>query len=478
MINQLKYLTIRGSDSKELGSLSLSPKTSDQVDNQVVLNALVATLVKYGQTGKIEPYLASSWDVSDNGLVWSFKIKSGFSCENGDPITAERFASALKNSFKGNVKKSDKTEFNKLEGWSEFVGGASELTGLTSNADMLILRFKSQPKDILNFFRMPYFGLWCNNETVAADFDIAKFQSSGAYKLKQITNSHMFLLEIRKDQPTYSPDSPEFVQVGTITSNEVLPDQDPVIYKLIHDGNDMKLNNYQSMSSPPAIFQGVVLHPNAKFFSLEGNRKAFSAKLHHYLKKQKKITVSPGMYLDSKTKFVKDDSSIQFVSKPVKPLRIAFQYRSPFHESNLFWKEMFEEIFVGIPFEIIYPDPSDAQWVRNMINNPDYDIRTAHVYAGTTYSLSTIKMMFCSDMGISFPDVNKKMCSLVDKFEKANKEIDDSFKAEFEEILNADATLFPVFHANDQWLISPAVSMESMPTSIIYPLFENIRFKK
>jgi hypothetical protein len=437
----------------------------------------VATLVKYGQTGKIEPYLASSWEVSDDGLVWSFKIKSGFTCENGDPITAGRFVLALKNSFKGNVKKSDKTEFNKLQGWSDFVSGSAELAGLVSNADTLTLRFKSQPKDILNFFRMPYFGLWCNNETATTDFDTAKFQSSGAYKLKQVINSHMFLLEIRKDQPTYSPDSPEFVQVGTITSGEVISAQDPVIYKLIHDGNDMKLNNYQSMSSPPAIFQGIVLHPNAKFFSLEGNRKAFSAKLNNYLKNQKKINISPGMYLDSKPKINKIEPASNFVSTTTKPLKIAFQYRSPFDESNLFWKEMFESVLEGVPFEIVYPDPSDAQWVRNMINNPEFDIRTAHVYAGTTYNISTIKMMFCSDMGISFPDVHKKVCSLVDKFEKANKEIDESFKLEFEEILSFDATLFPVFHANDQWLISPGVAMDSMPTSIIYPLFENIRFK-
>lgn len=474
MTKTLKYLTIRGNDPKELGSLSLSPKTSDQVDNQVILNALIATLVKYGQTGKIEPYLAQSWDVSENGLEWSFNIRSGFTCETGEPISAELFVSSLKRSFKGNIGKSDKTEFNKLHGWSKFIAGSDDLSGLSSEKNKIILKFASKPKDILNFLRMPYFGLWCNSETVKTEFDIAAFRSSGAYKLKQVINSHLFKLEIRNDQPSYSIEAPQEVQVGTITPSDIISEQDPTIYKLIHDGIDLKKDNYQSMSSPPAIFQGIVLHPNTPFFSNLKNRRIFASRLSKFLLEQSDIKVSPGMYLDSQ-KIIPRITEGPF-EKPLRPLRIAFQYKSPFDQSNAFWRSMFSKVLHDVPFEIVYPDPADPMWVKNMLNNPDFDIRTAHVYAGTTYNLSTIKMMFCSDMGISFPDINMSMCKLVEKYEKQEIEVDDDFKKFFEKNLEEDATLFPIYHANDQWLISKQISMESMPTSIIYPLFENIRF--
>ncbi len=476
MTKTLKYLTIRGSDPKELGSLSLSPKTSDQVDNQVVLNALVSTLVKYGQTGKIEPYLASSWDVTDDGLEWLFHIRDHFTCENGPPITAELFAASLKRSFKGNIGKSDKTEFNKLLGWSQFINGSEDLPGLSFDNNTLKLKFFSKPKDILNFLRMPYFGLWCNNETVKSEFDISGFRSSGAYKLKQIINSHLFQLEIRTDQPTYSIDAPQEIIVGTTTSKSLVPDSVPTIYKLIHDGMDMKMEHFNSMSSPPSIFQGIVLHPNTVFFSKLHNRRVFAARLNSFLSEQSSMKISPGMYLDSQKVIPRKDQNV--FDKPSKPLRIAFQYKSPFHESNIFWQNMLEKVLHDIPYEIIYPDPLDPMWVKHMLNNPDFDIRTAHVYAGTTYNLSTIKMMFCTDMGISFPDVNKNMCRLVEKYESQSREIDEEFKKTFEVNLEEDATLFPIYHANDQWLISNLISMESMPTSIIYPLFENIRFKQ
>ena len=476
MKKTLKYLTIRGNDPKELGALSLSPKTSDQVDNQVVLNALIATLVKYGQTGKIEPYIAQSWYVSEDGLRWSFDIKTGFTCESGEAISAELFTESLKRSFKGNIGKSDKTEFNKLQGWTKFIGGSEELPGLDFDGNKLLLKFDTKPKDILNFLRMPYFGLWCNSETVKTEFEISSFRSSGAYKLKEVINSHLFLLEIRTDQPTYSSESPHFVEVGTITPREVSSAPEPNIYKLIHDGKDMKLDDYNSISSPPAIFQGIVLHPNTPFFANVTNRKLFASRLYDFLTKQTDVTVSPGMYLDSQQ--VSPKLSSGTFDKPNRPLRIAFQYKSPFGESNDFWRKMFSKVLHDVPFEIIYPDPANPMWVKNMLNNPDFDIRTAHVYAGTTYNLSTIKMMFCTDMGISFPDVSKSMCKLVDKYEKSGAEIDESFKKSFEVNLAEDSIVFPVYHANDQWLISKVIRMESMPTSIIYPLFENIRFNQ
>lgn len=45
--------------------------------------------------GKAIPYLASSWKTSDDGLTWTFTIKSGLKWSDGQPITAEDAAWTL-----------------------------------------------------------------------------------------------------------------------------------------------------------------------------------------------------------------------------------------------------------------------------------------------------------------------------------------------------------------------------------------------
>ncbi len=81
-ISKLNYIAVRSRDSSVEPALSLDPALSDQVDNQSILNALVATLVKYGVSGKIEPYLASSWGISEDLKVWEFSIRL-----EGNPMT-------------------------------------------------------------------------------------------------------------------------------------------------------------------------------------------------------------------------------------------------------------------------------------------------------------------------------------------------------------------------------------------------------
>ncbi len=41
------------------------------------------------------PGLAESWEVSDDGLVWTFKIREGVTFHDGTPLTAEDVAWSL-----------------------------------------------------------------------------------------------------------------------------------------------------------------------------------------------------------------------------------------------------------------------------------------------------------------------------------------------------------------------------------------------
>ena len=49
-------------------------------------------LIGYAADGSPEPQLAESWSVSDDGLVWTFKIRQGVKWQDGTPLTAKDVA--------------------------------------------------------------------------------------------------------------------------------------------------------------------------------------------------------------------------------------------------------------------------------------------------------------------------------------------------------------------------------------------------
>ncbi len=72
-----------------------------EIELQVAAN-VVDTLVEYDKLGNITPCLATEWSVSDDGLVWTFKIREGVKWvdHNGDEtdyeLTANDFVTGIK----------------------------------------------------------------------------------------------------------------------------------------------------------------------------------------------------------------------------------------------------------------------------------------------------------------------------------------------------------------------------------------------
>ena len=67
---------------------SIPPCAYDTSSGEIVQN-VYETLVFYdgGATDKFVPQLAESWKVSDDGTVWTFKIRQGVKFHNGDDMT-------------------------------------------------------------------------------------------------------------------------------------------------------------------------------------------------------------------------------------------------------------------------------------------------------------------------------------------------------------------------------------------------------
>ena len=75
--------------------LQLEPPTLDLTSSpaaaipQVLLYNVYEGLVKLETDGSISPLLAESWDISDDGLEWTFHLRSGVFFHNGEPFTAD-----------------------------------------------------------------------------------------------------------------------------------------------------------------------------------------------------------------------------------------------------------------------------------------------------------------------------------------------------------------------------------------------------
>lgn len=68
---------------------TLDPRKASNLHDRGRTLAICNTLVKYSDDMKPMPELAESWDVSANGMVWTFKLRSGVVFHNGKSMTAD-----------------------------------------------------------------------------------------------------------------------------------------------------------------------------------------------------------------------------------------------------------------------------------------------------------------------------------------------------------------------------------------------------
>ncbi|WP_425450152.1 peptide ABC transporter substrate-binding protein [Virgifigura deserti] len=70
---------------------TLDPHKSTGVTENVIENDLYEGLVTLSAEGKQVPGVAESWDISDDGTVYTFHLRQDAKWSNGDPLTAEDF---------------------------------------------------------------------------------------------------------------------------------------------------------------------------------------------------------------------------------------------------------------------------------------------------------------------------------------------------------------------------------------------------
>ena len=75
--------------------VGLDPHTTNATATRNMLENVYDTLVMFDSSLQIVPGLAESWEASDDGLTWTFKLRPGVTFHNGDPLRASDVAFSL-----------------------------------------------------------------------------------------------------------------------------------------------------------------------------------------------------------------------------------------------------------------------------------------------------------------------------------------------------------------------------------------------
>src|SRR5437764_8388030 len=70
---------------------SLDPHKTSTTGESRILRQLFEGLVVHDPKANVAPGVAESWTVSEDGLTYTFKLRSNAKWSNGDPVTANDF---------------------------------------------------------------------------------------------------------------------------------------------------------------------------------------------------------------------------------------------------------------------------------------------------------------------------------------------------------------------------------------------------
>jgi peptide/nickel transport system substrate-binding protein len=152
---------------------------------------LYDTLVEEAGIGRFVPGLAESWTYSDDGLVWTFKIREGVTFHDGTPCTADEVAWSL-----------DWTIENEIETFSFYLVNFQEIVALDPTTLQVTL---SEPVGNMEYLLMYVWilppSVWegMTYDDIMEFEDIAAGVGTGPYKLVEWVEGEYLILEANEN---------------------------------------------------------------------------------------------------------------------------------------------------------------------------------------------------------------------------------------------------------------------------------------
>ena len=219
-------------DTKELAiQVGPTPETIDPAlnssnDGGNMLQHLAEGLLKMDKNGNMVPGLAESYEVSDDGLTYTFKLRKGLKWSDGSDLTAKDFVYSWKRVADPNTAAPyGQDVLGKVKGYEEAAGGNIDALAVSAPDDTTFVVELANPVPF--FDRIAAFSTLVpvQEATIEANGDAWTLSpetnvTAGPYKLAEFTDGDRIVLE--KNENYWDKDSITF---------------DKITYRLIEDPN-------------------------------------------------------------------------------------------------------------------------------------------------------------------------------------------------------------------------------------------------
>ena len=183
--------------------ITLDPAIGYDWKNWSVIKSVFDGLMDYKPgTTELVPDLAESFDVSDDGLTYTFKLRKGVKFHNGREMTAADVKYSLERTCNPATQSPGAGYYGALKGFDDFQGGkATELAGVQAVDDYTVKIELSRPDSTIFHLLALNFSFVVPKEVVEAegpDFG-HKPVGTGAFKVTEWTSGQSLTLERNKD---------------------------------------------------------------------------------------------------------------------------------------------------------------------------------------------------------------------------------------------------------------------------------------
>jgi oligopeptide transport system substrate-binding protein len=182
-------------------------RLSAQNDALLALNMFEGLVTRDSTYLKLEPALAAHWEVSRDGLKYTFSLQKGLKWSNGEAITAEQIRGSFLRAMDPAVACSYLQYYTEnIEGADEFVKNYNsserkkfeDKLGIRLKGDLLEIKLKRPNILFIDYLTQPHFSvvhpsMW--SATSKAWNNPAEFIVNGAYKLKTWEVNKQVVLE-------------------------------------------------------------------------------------------------------------------------------------------------------------------------------------------------------------------------------------------------------------------------------------------
>ena len=125
---------------------SLDPALSTDVPTGRAVSYVFDGLTRFTPDARVEPGLAERWDISPNGLTYTFHLRPGVKFHDGTPFSAQNVVGTFQRALDPSTKGGRAEPLAPISGSAEFAAGrAKSISGLSAPDDSTVVITLSQP---------------------------------------------------------------------------------------------------------------------------------------------------------------------------------------------------------------------------------------------------------------------------------------------------------------------------------------------